>query len=558
MKARFTLAIISAFPALLLACSDASTSAGDQPVADGPDPSGPVMDVDTKPEPDAIDERDAPEPDLSEPDVDDNTELDGPLDDEATPTKEPVKEVELEEPPPDTTEPEVDLDALEPEAFAGSDWTFDGKSLEPGPLSPDVPPDLTGDGLGATGAPPGDFATEGPSESGADPAAPGAAPPMTTPDGPAPVDAPIVDPIAPPIEPGPGPAPQAGQLTAGEWRDLQNWDFFQSLLDDVPDQGVDFSEMDEEWGYDFSQRISVRVAAGEEPATNVMLTLRGGDETVVWQAMSDAAGSAELYPGLFDDAQGPYTLIAEYGEETAIVTDVVAGGDVSVALDAASGGTGLDLMLMVDTTGSMSDELSYLQAELEDVIERVVSQSDDPLQVRLSVNFYRDTSDQYVVRSFPFTQDIETAIASLRQQSAGGGGDFPEAVDLALEVANQQNWNPKARARLMFLVLDAPPHSDQATQERVRQATEQLAKQGVEVIPLTASGIDKPTEFLMRFLGAATNGSYTFLTDDSGIGGAHLDPHPSIGDYDVEMLNDLLVRIVSERVARPTIALQQL
>jgi Mg-chelatase subunit ChlD len=347
-------------------------------------------------------------------------------------------------------------------------------------------------------------------------------------------------------------------LTAGEWKDLENWDFFRGLLDAAPQQGTDFSGMDAEWGYDFSERVSVTAVADSAPVTNVLLTLRDAGEQVVWQAMTDAKGNAELYPGLFADAEGPYTLTAESGEEVVITDDVAAGEQVALALTGSSAGTGLDLMFMVDTTGSMSDELSYLQTELKDVIQRVVTQSEDPLAVRLSVNFYRDTTDEYVVRSFPFTQDIDTALTALQQQYAGGGGDFPEAVDFALEVANQHAWNPKARARLMFLVLDAPPHSDQATQERVRQATAELAKQGVEVIPLTASGIDKPTEFLMRFLGAATNGSYTFLTDHSGIGGGHLDPHPSIGDYDVEMLNDLLVRIVSERVARPTIALQPL
>ena len=41
-----------------------------------------------------------------------------------------------------------------------------------------------------------------------------------------------------------------------------------------------------------------------------------------------------------------------------------------------------------------------------------------------------------------------------------------------------------------------------------------------------------------------TGGTYTFLTNHSGIGNSHLEP--TIGEYEVEKLNDLLVRVISE------------
>ena len=43
-----------------------------------------------------------------------------------------------------------------------------------------------------------------------------------------------------------------------------------------------------------------------------------------------------------------------------------------------------------------------------------------------------------------------------------------------------------------------------------------------------------------------TGGTYTFLTDDSGIGGSHLEP--TVGDYEVEHLNDMLVRIIEDYI----------
>ena len=63
-----------------------------------------------------------------------------------------------------------------------------------------------------------------------------------------------------------------------------------------------------------------------------------------------------------------------------------------------------------------------------------------------------------------------------------------------------------------------------------------------------SSGVDQPTEFLLRSLAIATGGTYTFLTNDSGIGGDHTEP--TIGTFEVELLNDLLVRVIG-RALKP-------
>ena len=72
------------------------------------------------------------------------------------------------------------------------------------------------------------------------------------------------------------------------------------------------------------------------------------------------------------------------------------------------------------------------------------------------------------------------------------------------------------------------------------------AGKGIRIVPLAASGVDKELEFLLRLTAIATGGTYTFLTNDSGIGGDHIEP--TIGEYQVEILNDLLVRVISAAV----------
>ena len=199
-------------------------------------------------------------------------------------------------------------------------------------------------------------------------------------------------------------------------------------------------------------------------------------------------------------------------------------------------------MFVCDTTGSMGDELSYLQQELSDIILRVKKQNGN-IPLRLSVNFYRDKEDQYVVRPFPFVDEVNTAISNLKAQSAEGGGDFEEAVEQALNDAiYKHEWSSNASAKLLFLILDAPPH-DSAKAEMQKLMTA-AAKNGIRIIPVTASGIDKNTEYLMRALSTGTGGTYVTLTDDSGIGGSHIEP--TIGESKVYKLNDLLVNIIND------------
>ncbi|MEF9479208.1 hypothetical protein OWR28_17025 [Chryseobacterium sp. 1B4] len=53
----------------------------------------------------------------------------------------------------------------------------------------------------------------------------------------------------------------------------------------------------------------------------------------------------------------------------------------------------------------------------------------------------------------------------------------------------------------------------------------------------------------MRTFALLTNGTYTFLTDDSGIGNSHI--KPTIDSYEVEKLNDLLLRLILQRAVFP-------
>ena len=117
----------------------------------------------------------------------------------------------------------------------------------------------------------------------------------------------------------------------------------------------------------------------------------------------------------------------------------------------------------------------------------------------------------------------------------------------ALEASLQDlSWNASARARIAFLILDAPAHHESDVIESLQKSIKRYAKHGIKLIPVAASGIDKDTEFMLRFFDVATGGTYVFLTDDSGIGNSHI--KASVGDHKVEYLTDLIIRLIKKYV----------
>ena len=83
-------------------------------------------------------------------------------------------------------------------------------------------------------------------------------------------------------------------------------------------------------------------------------------------------------------------------------------------------------------------------------------------EIRIGLVGYRDRGDEYVVKTFSLTDDIDAVYANLLAFRADGGGDTPESVNEALyEAVNKMDWSQDRRVlKIIFLVGDAPPHMD--------------------------------------------------------------------------------------------------
>lgn len=334
---------------------------------------------------------------------------------------------------------------------------------------------------------------------------------------------------------------QAGIVTAGEWNDLNNWEFWTSILDNKT-----YSEKQAYWGFYTKNRISVSVENNKTAIVDAKIELKKNN-AVIWETKTDNLGKAELWIGLLQESTIDINEYSLFINGTKINTNLKLykdGINTIELVDNTPKPNNIELSFIVDATGSMSDEIKFLQDDLLDVIQKVKANNNN-LNIFTSSVFYRDSGDDYIVKHSDFTNDTNATINYIKKQSANGGGNYPEAVHSGLDSAiNKLQWSNTARTRLAFLILDAPPHYKTQVIESIKNSIKNAAKKGIKLIPVAASGVNKETEFLLRFFSISTNGTYVFITNDSGIGNNHIEA--TVGEYQVEKLNDLMVRLITK------------
>ena len=351
---------------------------------------------------------------------------------------------------------------------------------------------------------------------------------------------------------------QAGVVTAGEWRDLDNWAFWSNLMTNTQadQEGTDFTTYSSYWGLYTNNRVAVRVTdANGVPQRDVRVILNRHSSieeapVLLYEARTDNRGEANLWIGLTQKQESvdasALGLIVNGGAEQRTVAVTHWGDEVqwNECTASVTPATNIDIAFFVDATGSMTDEINFLKADLESIITTVGNRHSDAA-IRTAALFYRDEGDEYVTRVNDFNTNLSSTISFIRKQNADGGGDYPEAVHTALEKGLQSlSWRENNSIRLAFMLLDAPPHKNDQVIASLQQSVPQYAKQGIRIIPVAASGVDKPTEFFLRFTAIATDGTYVFITNDSGVGNEHI--AATVGDYKVELLNELIVRLIDQ------------
>ncbi|HKY75195.1 MAG TPA: vWA domain-containing protein [Acidimicrobiia bacterium] len=421
--------------------------------------------------------------------------------------------------------PSAERSAAPPGGDGTTATTTAGAPADPGGrwLGGDADRDWSGGGLeAATGAATEAYAADDTASlrSTAKPAAgaPGAPAPSTT----------IVpgDVIAPPPRSGPG-------LRAGSVDDNAAFADYLKYRDEFRRLGITVHDID----------VAIRhviTVVDQDGKPLLGAVVRAGDQEV----RSGPDGRALLFGNV-----GGATIDWQNNRVTVdFAQDAGREHRVTVPVRRPEGRAKLDVLFLIDTTGSMGDEIDRLKDSVRSVAERISGLPGDA-DLRLGMTVYRDRGDLFVTRTFDFTASVDVFKTALAEVRAGGGGDTPEDLNAGLHQAvTSPSWRGDDTVKLMFLVADAPPHLDYQDGPDYADDVRAAARRGIKIMPIASSGLDDQGEYVFRQLAQITMARFTFLTygADGASPGDHTDHH--VSDYAVLALDDLVVRLVADEL----------
>lgn len=302
------------------------------------------------------------------------------------------------------------------------------------------------------------------------------------------------------------------------------------------------------------QRLKVVDAQGR-PVPDAEVAVSAANGARLW-ARTDAGGQAWLHPNAFDDRdtanyqvqvrRGGATRTAQLQRGQKNVLQVVMP-DAAVPARAR-----LDLVFMVDATGSMGDEIDKLRDSLQGIV-RDISQLPSNPDICLGLVTYRDRGDAYFVRGWDMTGNVAAFQQVLDGVQANGGGDYPEAMNEAFDHAVQaMSWRGPATTRVLVSLADAPPQMGYPPPRYDQTMLAALGK-GIKVFSVAASGQDSTGEIVQRQIAQYTGGRFIFLTykdaADPSSGPGSETVH-EVDNYSVDTLDKLVVRLVREELAQ--------
>ncbi|MDL2271482.1 VWA domain-containing protein [Desulfovibrio sp. OttesenSCG-928-I05] len=178
----------------------------------------------------------------------------------------------------------------------------------------------------------------------------------------------------------------------------------------------------------------------------------------------------------------------------------------------------VEVVFVLDTTGSMAALIDGAKKKIWSIANVIIDKNPDA-SVRFGLVGYRDLGDEYVTRHFSLTEDVQAIYGQLLAFKADGGGDTPESVNEALDVAiNKMHWSDSTRItadRILFLVGDAPPHMDYPQDRKYPEIIAEAVQRGIIVNTVQAGGASS-TKKVWREMAKLGGGEYHAIPQDGG------------------------------------------
>ncbi|MFL6501744.1 MAG: vWA domain-containing protein [Candidatus Udaeobacter sp.] len=177
----------------------------------------------------------------------------------------------------------------------------------------------------------------------------------------------------------------------------------------------------------------------------------------------------------------------------------------------------IEVCFVLDTTGSMGGLIEGAKQKIWSIANEMISAQPTP-ELKLGLIGYRDRGDDYVVKSFGLTDDIDAMYGHLREFQAGGGGDTPESVNEALaEAIHKMPWSSDTKVlKIIFLVGDAPPHMDYPNGLKYPDLCREAAKKDL-IVNTIQCGEMAETKPIWQEIAKLSEGSYVGISQSGNV-----------------------------------------
>ncbi|HON89539.1 MAG TPA: VWA domain-containing protein [Spirochaetales bacterium] len=361
--------------------------------------------------------------------------------------------------------------------------------------------------------------------------------------------------------PSGAPRPTSSGLKAGFSDDNAQFNYF-----------VDFLEKYKHvphYAYDISNRMSFTILDKDnKPIANARIELysveNGGKGSKLLETgVSTADGNFRFYPLELAKKADPQTnnltfvwAVITYNQ-TRIEKLIDCNGIRNQEIVLSTARTikqpvPLDIVFVMDTTGSMGEEIERLRATIQIINDNIITLKPRPA-VRFGMVLYRDKTDEYVTKVVPLTDNLDQFEKELATVKAGGGGDRPEDLESALDdTLNKLNWNTDG-IRLAFIITDAEAHLDYGKTYTYIDAARDAKNRGIKLYTIGTGGLPLEGEYLLRQISQISNARYIFLTygekDESEGGTEGAVSHHTGSNFTSDKLEVVIIKFVREEMA---------
>jgi len=177
----------------------------------------------------------------------------------------------------------------------------------------------------------------------------------------------------------------------------------------------------------------------------------------------------------------------------------------------------VEVVFCLDTTGSMKGLLDRAKEKIWAISNQIASGKPSP-DLKIGLVAYRDRGDDFTTKVFEMTDDLDAIHGHLQGFKAAGGGDIPESVNEALDVAvNKIKWSKDDDTlRLLFLVGDAPAHMDYKDDVKYPETCKRACEKGI-IINTIQCGDDTECTKHWQDIARKSEGSYVKINKDGGV-----------------------------------------